>query len=125
MALPTMLKGESVTRLLQGTAFGAVATMVVGFNWGGWMLESTAAEQAEDGARSAVVATLTPLCVDNFRNAANAAGNLEEFKQQSSYKQTTFIAKGGWATFPGSDKASRDVAKACAVSLKDLDLVPS
>ena len=31
MELPSMLQGESVTRLLQGAAAGAVATMFVGF----------------------------------------------------------------------------------------------
>jgi len=42
MQLPAMLQGESVKRLLQGAAAGAVATIVVGFYWGGWSLGSTA-----------------------------------------------------------------------------------
>jgi hypothetical protein len=33
-----MLQGESLKRLLQGAAAGAVATMFVGFYWGGWSL---------------------------------------------------------------------------------------
>jgi hypothetical protein len=37
-----MLQGESLKRLLQGAVAGAVATMVVGFYWGGWSLGSTA-----------------------------------------------------------------------------------
>ena len=121
MNQPTMSKGESITRLLQGAAIGAVAAVVVGFAWGGWVLESSAAEQAESGAKNAVVTALAPLCVDNFRSAADAADKLEELRQQASYKQASFVEKGGWATFPGSDKASRDVAKACVALLKDLD----
>ena len=35
-------RGESLTRLLQGVAAGAVATLVIGFGWGGWMLGSSA-----------------------------------------------------------------------------------
>ena len=35
MQMPSMLEGESLKRLLQGAAAGAVATMFVGFYWGG------------------------------------------------------------------------------------------
>jgi hypothetical protein len=35
MQLPSMLQGESLKRLLQGAAAGAVATMFIGFYWGG------------------------------------------------------------------------------------------
>jgi hypothetical protein len=122
MDLPAILKGESIARLLQGTAFGAIAAMIIGFNWGGWILESTAAKQSEEGATSAVVALLAPLCVDNFQSASDASSNLEEFKKQSSYKRTSFVEKGGWANLPGSDKASKGVAKACASLLNDLDV---
>ena len=38
MQVPSMLQGESLKRLLQGAAAGAVATMFVGFSWGGWSL---------------------------------------------------------------------------------------
>jgi hypothetical protein len=38
MQVPAILQGESLKRLLQGAAAGAVATMFVGFSWGGWSL---------------------------------------------------------------------------------------
>ena len=38
MQLPSMLEGDSLKRLLQGAAVGAVATIFVGFYWGGWSL---------------------------------------------------------------------------------------
>lgn len=122
MKLPDVLRGESITRLLQGTAIGAIAAMVIGFNWGGWVLGTTAVQQAEVGAESAVVAALAPMCVLNFRQAEGAATSLEEFKSQSSYKQTGFVEKGGWAILPGNEKATKGVAKGCAVLLKDLEL---
>jgi hypothetical protein len=37
MAVPSILQGESRTRLLQGIALGVIATLVVGFSWGGWV----------------------------------------------------------------------------------------
>jgi len=35
--ITSILQGESLTRLLQGAAAGAVATIVVGFYWG-WLV---------------------------------------------------------------------------------------
>ena len=41
--------------LLQGVAIGAIASMVIGFSWGGWMLGSTANRHAAEQASTAVV----------------------------------------------------------------------
>ncbi len=120
MQIPSIFQGESRTRLLQGTAFGAVAAITIGFYWGGWMLESTAAKQAADGAKGAVVAVLAPICADNFQRADDAAANLVNLKKESSYRQASFIEDGGWAILPGSDTASAGVARACATLLNDL-----
>ena len=38
MEMPAMFKAESLARLGQGALVGAVATMIIGFNWGGWVL---------------------------------------------------------------------------------------
>ena len=48
MEVPSILQGESLKRLLQGAAVGAVATIVVGFSWGGWSLGSTAGKMAKE-----------------------------------------------------------------------------
>ena len=69
MQVPSILKGKSLKRMLQGAAVGAIATMVVGFNWGGWTLGSTAKELAQKSANSAVVTALAPICVDKFQLA--------------------------------------------------------
>jgi hypothetical protein len=114
MNLPPVLQGESLTRLLQGVALGAVATIVVGFYWGGWVLGSTADKAASASARTAVVAALAPICADNFQRSADASGNLMELKKVSSYQQSGFVEKGGWATLPGSDSSASGVAQACA-----------
>src|SRR5271169_5887860 len=60
-------QGESLTRLLQGAAAGVIATLVLGFGWGGWMLGSTAKTLADSTANSAVVAAIAPICVDQFQ----------------------------------------------------------
>ena len=42
MKIPAILQGEARTRFLQGIAFGAVATIAIGFIWGGWVTGGTA-----------------------------------------------------------------------------------
>jgi hypothetical protein len=83
MELPAILQGDSLTRLLQGAAVGAAVTMIVGFNWGGWALGSTVDKVAKDRADSAVVVALAPICVDRFRQAANATENLSALNKIS------------------------------------------
>jgi hypothetical protein len=120
MPLPSMLQSDSVKRLAQGAAVGAVATMIIGFSWGGWSVESTAAKRADEASRTAVVAALAPICVDKFQHSADATNNFVELKKVSTYMQGSFVEKGGWATSPGSDKANSAVAQACATMLGSL-----
>ena len=120
MALPAVLQGDSLTRLLQGAAAGAVATLVIGFNWGGWVTGGTAKEMAQKGVSTALVSALSPICVEKFQHSADVASNLIEFKKVSSWQQGSFIEKGGWATMPGGESANTAVAQACATMLSSL-----
>lgn len=114
-----MLRGDSLTRLLQGAVLGAVATMVVGFNWGGWTLGRNVEVIANERAKSAALAALVPICVANFRQASNASANLSELnKIRYEWDRGTFVEKGGWATMPGATSADTAVARACAEILK-------
>ena len=81
-------QGESLKRLLQGAAVGVVASLAIGFGWGGWMLGSTAKTLADSTASSAVVAAIAPICVDQFQRSADAAANL------TALKKTELMATG-------------------------------
>jgi hypothetical protein len=120
MQLPSILQGESLKRLLQGAFAGFLATVVIGFSWGGWTLGSTAKQMAEKNASAAVVAVLAPMCVDKFRQGADASANMAQLKKVSSWMQDSYIEKGGWATFPGMTSPDRGVAQACATLLTAL-----
>jgi pimeloyl-ACP methyl ester carboxylesterase len=105
----------SLTRLLQGAVLGALATVVIGFSWGGWTLESTASQMAEDRASAAVVAVLAPICVERFQRQDDAAAKLIELKKIVAWNQASFLAAQGWATMPGSGAPKTlAVARACA-----------
>jgi hypothetical protein len=121
MEIPSMLQGESLSRLVQGAIAGFVVTIIVGFNWGGWTLGSTVEKVAKERADTAVVAALAPICVDQFRQAVNASENLGELnKLNYAWDRDVFIEKGGWAIMPGSDTTNSAVAKACAETLRML-----
>jgi hypothetical protein len=100
-----------------GVVIGAVAMMIIGFAWWGWTLSSTAEHMATERANAAVVALLTPLCVESFMQQPDATTKLTEFHQTTAWRQTEFIEKGGWATASGSATPHSTVAKACAAQL--------
>jgi pimeloyl-ACP methyl ester carboxylesterase len=103
---------------LWGAAAGAIALAIVGFSWGGWVTGGTAETLAKNSAATAVVAALAPICVEKFRQAADASANLAELKKATyAWDQGKFVEKGGWATMPGSTEPNSAVARACAESL--------
>lgn len=116
MQLPPILKGDSLTRLLQGAAAGAVATIVIGFYWGGWVLGSTAQKQISEAEQASVVRVLAPICADRFQRSADVNANLEALKKADSWKRDELIEKAGWTKFPGSEP-DRRVAEACVTLL--------
>ena len=111
MQVPSILLGESRTRLLQGIAVGAVASVVIGFSWGGWMTGGSANKLAATRADTAVVAALTPVCVEKFLQNSDAKANLAALQKISTFwEQGDYVVKGGWAT-------GYNLARACAEKL--------
>jgi hypothetical protein len=112
MQVPSMLQGESLTRLLQGAAAGAVAAIVIGFNWGGWSLGSTADKMAKERSELAVVAALAPVCADKFRAQPDAAAKTVALSKVDSWKRADQFPKE-FVTLPGETYPSSALANAC------------
>jgi dienelactone hydrolase len=92
--------------------------MIVGFSWGGWSTSSTARQVATNQADAAVTAALVPICLAGEKADVARAKKLGELTAiTSSYEQTEFVMKTGWATFPGQADPNREVAQACASAL--------
>ncbi len=77
MEVPSILHGESRTRLLQGAALGIVATLVVGFSWGGWVTGGTARSMAATAETKGEMSVLVPLCVTQFMATDGAVAKLK------------------------------------------------
>ena len=112
MELPSILHGESLTRLLQGAAVGAVATMFVGFYWGGWSLGSTADKMAKERSEVAVVVALAPVCADKFRALPDAAAKQVALSKVDSWKRRDEFPKE-FVTLPGASYPSSALVDAC------------
>jgi hypothetical protein len=104
----------SVRPGLWGAIGGAAALAIIGFTWGGWVTGGTAERTADARASSAVVAALAPICVVQFQDKPDSAMQLAALRKISSYEQTSFVEKAGWATMPGSTVPGPGVARACA-----------
>ena len=116
MQVPSMLQGESLTRLLQGAAAGAVATIVVGFSWGGWSLGSTADTMAKQRSELAVVAALAPVCADKFRALPDAEAKKVALSKVDSWKRRDEFPKE-FVTLPGESYPNSALVDACYVLL--------
>jgi hypothetical protein len=112
MRVPSMFQGESLTRLLQGAVAGAVATIFIGFSWGGWSLGSTADKMAKEQSEVAVVAALAPVCADKFRAQPDAAAKTIALSKVDSWKRADEFPKE-FVTLPGETFPSSALAGAC------------
>ena len=112
MQVPAILQGESLKRLLQGAASGAVATIVVGFSWGGWSLSSTVDKMAKARSELAVVAALAPVCADKFRALPDAEAKKVTLSKVDSWKPRDEFPKE-FVTLPGESYPSSALVDAC------------
>jgi alpha/beta superfamily hydrolase len=111
-----MLQGESLKRLLQGAAAGAVATIIVGFSWGGWSLTSTANKMAKERSELAVVAALAPVCADKFRALPDAEAKKVALSKVEPWKRRDEFPEE-FVTLPGETYPSSALVDACSTLL--------
>lgn len=102
---------------LYGAACGAAAVAFVGFHWGGWVTEGRATALANTSAQAAVVAALTPICLDMARRDPDYAAKLADLRKASSYSRSELVVKAGWGTTLGTDAINESVARTCAEKL--------
>jgi hypothetical protein len=106
------------TMLFWACIVSIVATMVVGFGWGGWVTGGTSrtiAATAGDVGRGELASAI---CVQRFNAAPDAAAKRVEFKALAdSYRKRQFVEAGGWATMPGQTAPDRLGVDGCVTAL--------
>lgn len=113
MTIPTWVKPA-----VFGGIAGSILTMLIGFNGGGWMTESSADRLALQKSRLAMVEALVPICLSQQKKDPDSAAKLTQLVGMSnSYQQRDFVMSSGWATMPEAAEPNRDVATLCAETL--------
>jgi hypothetical protein len=95
----------------------SVATMIVGFAWGGWVTGGTATRMATDAAQNARAQLAAASCVYRFNQGPEMAAQLAELKKVQSYEVNSRLVKGGWATMPGNPEPVVGAADICGHTL--------
>jgi hypothetical protein len=114
----------SKTALFWSCAGCIVATMIVGFSWGGWVTGGGAQEMVEDAAEQARAQVAAAVCVETFMAAPDAGLQLTSLKEESSpWRQENFIEDGGWAVIANQEYDG--AAELCADQLIEMEAAPA
>ena len=98
---------------IYGALGGAIAITILGFSWGGWTTSGTAQQMAEDLADEEVALAMVPVCLEMSAADPDRAEKLAVLQEASRFSRSAALMETGWATQPGADRPSRDLADAC------------
>ncbi|CUH65447.1 hypothetical protein TG4357_01868 [Thalassovita gelatinovora] len=101
-----------------GALVGAVAVSILGFTWGGWTTSGDAQEMADSFAAEQVILAMVPVCLELSEADAERTAKLAILQEASSFQRRNAMMETGWATLPGTDAPSRDLANACLEGLE-------
>jgi len=87
-----------------------ILTMIVGFNWGGWVTGGTAKTMRND----AVTQRLSLICVGQYNQDPEKGQKLVELQDTRSFDRDDYVKEQGWATMPGETNPDSKVANGCA-----------
>jgi hypothetical protein len=103
----------------------ALATVFIGFSWGGWTTGGAAADSAQKAARDAEAALAATICVSRFENAPNATAELATLKKTSFWERSDFIRNGNWLKLSGVKDTIPGAATLCADRLINAQSTPA
>ena len=113
MQMPSILQGDSRTRLLQGIALGAVAATFAGFVWGGWVTGGTARSMAAAAETKGQMSVLVPLCVAQFMATDGA---IAKFKITAAYNHDDIVRE--YVKTVADTNMDYSFARACATGVE-------
>ena len=113
MNMPAILQGEARKRVLQGIAIGAVATIAIGFIWGGWVTGDTARGMSTTAENSGRMSVLVPMCVAQF---TASDGAVAKFKAASAYSKDSVVSE--YVKTVAATDMNYSFARACAAGVE-------
>ena len=86
-----------------------VATIAVGFFWGGWVTSGESASMAARAVDRARTELAASVCVSRFVAAPDAATQLATLRKTDPWARDEVLRKGGWTNVPGMKHPDDDV----------------
>jgi len=111
------MNSEKIKLGLWSGVGGALLTLYVGFNFGGWMTNGAGEVMAKETAATALAERLGRICVAQFNRDTAKSAKLIEMKDKDAWENGRYIDKQSWAIMPGEEKPESGVADACAKQL--------
>jgi alpha/beta superfamily hydrolase len=96
-----------------------VATLIIGFGFGGWVTGGTALRMAGEAAVAARNQLAAAVCAEEFMRATDARARIAKLEALEWWERDDHLAAGGWATKPGDKEANGTVATMCAARLAE------
>ena len=100
-----------------GAVGGAIVVSVLGFTLGGWTTGGNAQEMAQTFATQEVALAMVPVCLNASAVDPERISKLATIQDGSSFGRSRAMMATGWATLPGTEEPSRDLAVACLEGL--------
>ena len=114
------MKKDQIQPFAWGAVAGAIVLSIVMFSTGWAVTSSTSNTTAKKMSKDAVVENLAAICVAQFEGTDNRDEKLSALVETDSWKRSRYVSDQGWATMPGSEAPTRDVATECAQRLAKL-----
>jgi hypothetical protein len=94
-----------------------VATVAIGFTWGGWVTNTTAAAMADRAAIAGQAKLAAAICVDRFVTGPDASAQTARLKAAETWQRGDFIRQAGWLTLPGRTEPVAGAADLCVQTI--------
>jgi hypothetical protein len=105
------------TQWLWSCVGSVVATVIVGFWFGGWVTGGSASSMSEGAATSARAELAANICVDRFVNDPEFGAELALLKDASRFQRGRLLEEAGWTTLQGTDTPVANAAALCSEML--------
>lgn len=106
---------EPTKKFVFWACVGSIAlTILIGFNWGGWVTGGTSQERADNAADDARVELAVASCVVRFGRGTDTMARLAKLKKTESWARGDYMEKAGWATPIGAEEPVPEAGSLCA-----------
>lgn len=107
----------SKTMIFWSCAGCVLATLILGFTWGGWMTGASARKAVTQASYDARADMAAAICVSRFDASPDHVANLAALKGTDTWRRDDYMAKGGWLKIDGLESDISGASSLCVQRL--------